>query len=191
MEVSNSTNEHLEWRMASLENQFKELKESTNKELTMLRQLIKVTWRSILEERQAFWEKEGIPKANKTHITTVSPINNEILLENMRQLELLPVLEEELQSVLRRLSLCETQINRCFQRCQSVVIDTNFNPSVLMDQQDIRTGLMVDNKINSLAITIPKERTSQLKIDEESNGLSSLFVSSFDGKTQSNLHRLE
>jgi hypothetical protein len=67
-----------------------------------------------------------------------------------------------------------------------VIAESNFNPS-FVDQQDIQTGLMVDNKMNSSAITTQKECTNQSKINDGPSG-DSLFVY---GKTQSNLHRLD
>jgi hypothetical protein len=132
MDPINITNEfvsRIDSRIALLENQFNHLKESTNKEIATLKQLIKVTWNSIQEERRKTPELDRMKDNHKKiYLTPVDEaISNDclkrILSESVKHLELFPRLHDDLQSLMKRISSCEIQIDS-FNRCQNVDFET-------------------------------------------------------------------
>ncbi len=113
--------------LKTLEKQLNEFKESTKTEIKMLRQLIRVTWRCILDERQAFWEKQVVPKnfqyQGMSHGSQFRGNDNDCSLERFyfklsatfsNQETLLSNFEKEIPSIMRKLSFCETQIEKVF-----------------------------------------------------------------------------
>ena len=118
----------LEWRMAVLEDQFQKLKESTTKEISSLRQLIKVTWRSLIDERKS-WQKDA-DKTNKAipkesfHLQEIKEV---LISENVKVLSLFPGVQDDIQSLMQRVSYCETQIGDCFNRFQRIDLDFDSN----------------------------------------------------------------
>jgi len=184
--------------MAFLETQFQELKENTNREITMLRQLIKVTWRTILEERQAFWEKQRIPKSYKplpqetkslitstilSNLTSFLPLEElkESLLDQIKPLELIPRLNEDLHFSMRRISLCETQIDRCFKRCHNLALEM------------VQQPLTFEQNVSVIPVSLKYDPINQSSaITEEQISITNKLFDHHEEvrKAQSNLHRL-